>query len=395
LLLRTVFEPTASFIRTHTHTQLPNPPHLSRGALATNADKEAVAALVSALEAAGRQSSSGSSSGSSGGGSPEGNGSGATSAAAAAPSGLLDGRWELLYANTEAFRNSPFFASFSNVVSGLADVAGLSGTIDVPNGALADAIFAFTDAIPGATIGAAYQIITPGALVSEVDLSVFPGLRGTVVTRSRLERPATAGGAGGAPQVLELFVESTRVERSNFSPLLDQVSVPVEQLVSGAEGHGVGWCCEGVPGAAALSGRGGHAGYITGVGGAVCCAVGTAQGARRGVCGSSRQLLLTPAAGKTQVCCWVQFVGPLPSAHASTPTTHAHTHMRACVYMHTHLRVHMYKHTPTRLYKTPMHTQIERLRGSEAARVTYEVTFLDQNLRVTRCGSQLLVHRRA
>lgn len=49
------------------------------------------------------------------------------------------------------------------------------------------AIFAFTDAIPGAEIGAAFQDLSlPGcSLVSEVDLVVFPGLRGTVVTNSR------------------------------------------------------------------------------------------------------------------------------------------------------------------------------------------------------------------
>jgi hypothetical protein len=35
------------------------------------------------------------------------------------------------------------------------------------------------------------------------------------------------------------------------------------------------------------------------------------------------------------------------------------------------------------------------VRGSNAARVVYEVTYLDAGLRVTRCGRQLLVHRRA
>lgn len=89
--------------------------------------------------------------------------------------------------------------------------------------------------------------------MSEVDLSVFPGLRGAVVTTSRCAlAPGGAGadsfssygdgygagyGAGGAeaaeapPLRLELTVESTRVERSTFSPLLDSIAVPVERLV--------------------------------------------------------------------------------------------------------------------------------------------------------------------
>jgi hypothetical protein len=50
----------------------------------------------------------------------------------------LEGRWELLYANTEAFRSSPFFLAFASLV----EAAG-------GNKQVSDAIFAFTDAIPG------------------------------------------------------------------------------------------------------------------------------------------------------------------------------------------------------------------------------------------------------
>lgn len=57
----------------------------------------------------------------------------------------------------------------------------------VQDRALASNIFAFTDAIPGATIGSAFQTFAfdgayTGTLVSEVSLSVWPGLSGTVVT---------------------------------------------------------------------------------------------------------------------------------------------------------------------------------------------------------------------
>jgi hypothetical protein len=50
------------------------------------------------------------------------------------------------------------------------------------------AIFAFTDSIPGADVGRAVQVIDVAAssLVSEVDLTIFPGISGTVVTESSL-----------------------------------------------------------------------------------------------------------------------------------------------------------------------------------------------------------------
>ena len=51
---------------------------------------------------------------------------------------------------------------------------------------------------------------------------------------------------------------------------------------------------------------------------------------------------------------------------------------------------------PTRYDALPRpDLQIERVRGSDAARVVYEVTYLDANLRITRCGRQLMIHRRA
>lgn len=46
------------------------------------------------------------------------------------------------------------------------------------------AIFAFTDAIPGADIGRAVQTIDLASctLTSKVDMTVFPNIRGVVVT---------------------------------------------------------------------------------------------------------------------------------------------------------------------------------------------------------------------
>ena len=84
---------------------------------------------------------------------------------------------------------SPFFPAFQN------------GLVQHPQ--LAEAIFAFTDAIPGAEIGAALQTVSllSNSLTSEVDMTVFPGITGTVVTSSRLTvgvgLRAGAKGAGG------------------------------------------------------------------------------------------------------------------------------------------------------------------------------------------------------
>ena len=75
--------------------------------------------------------------------------------------------------HTVLSRSSPFFWAFQQ---------GLVGDIDI-----AGAIFAFTDSIPGAKVGQAVQTVNlaAGSLVSEVKLSVFPGLSGTVVTQCR------------------------------------------------------------------------------------------------------------------------------------------------------------------------------------------------------------------
>jgi hypothetical protein len=61
------------------------------------------------------------------------------------------------------------------------------------------------------------------------DRTTCPAPRFPSPSRAQLE-PATPEG----PLVLGLTVDSTRVERSNFSPFLDALAVPVEQLVGGA-----------------------------------------------------------------------------------------------------------------------------------------------------------------
>ncbi len=69
-----------------------------------------------------------------------------------------------------------------------------------------------------------------GKLISEVDLEVFPAIRGTVVTTSSVtpEEPGS----------LVVTVESTRVANSNVLPFIDTVSVPVRELVEAVRGPG-------------------------------------------------------------------------------------------------------------------------------------------------------------
>jgi hypothetical protein len=42
----------------------------------------------------------------------------------------------------------------------------------------------------------------------------------------------------------------------------------------------------------------------------------------------------------------------------------------------------------------PVEQLMEAVRGAGVTRVIYDVTFVDDSLRVTRCGDQLMVHRR-
>lgn len=126
----------------------------------------------------------------------------------------LEGRWQLVYSSVEQFRSSPFFWAFQE---------GL-----VNNRAIASAIFAFTDSIPGARVGEAYQTLSfsssgAGRLLSEVKLEVFPGLTGFVVTDCAIQSLDAAG-------TLSLTVESTRVADTNIMQVRIALTNCVVQL---------------------------------------------------------------------------------------------------------------------------------------------------------------------
>ena len=67
--------------------------------------------------------------------------------------------------------------------------------------------------------------------MSEVDLSVFPNIKGTVVTTSSIA-------PGNTPTELEIGVQNTRVAGSNtiFSAITDNVTVPVDGIFAQLRG---------------------------------------------------------------------------------------------------------------------------------------------------------------
>ncbi|CAM9577677.1 unnamed protein product [Choristocarpus tenellus] len=71
------------------------------------------------------------------------------------------GAWMLVYSSSQAFRSSPFFATFQALI-------GKDG--------LAERIFTFTDGFPNAKIGQARQIVDGEnmQLVSRVEMSLWP-----------------------------------------------------------------------------------------------------------------------------------------------------------------------------------------------------------------------------
>jgi len=138
-------------------------------------------------------------------------------------SGLLSGEWELLYANQDVTRSSPFFWAFRKAV---------------PN--QADQIFQITDAIPAPikAVGPVNQQIDwdsttqTGRLVSRVKVATLGGLATSIMTT----RAAITGlqGVDG----LTLKIETTKPEQSTlvktvFGPLGDVVNENAPAFPSG------------------------------------------------------------------------------------------------------------------------------------------------------------------
>lgn len=135
-----------------------------------------------------------------------------------------EGTWRLVYSSVEPFRSSPFFAAFQSFV----------GSEDV-----ASAVFRLTASLPVAgssgALGAVTQRVSlasgQGRLVSEVSLSLYGAVSGTVVTEARLRREET-----DPRGTLRCVVESTRVTGSSLPFALDSLAAPVEAAFAALKG---------------------------------------------------------------------------------------------------------------------------------------------------------------
>lgn len=181
---------------------------LDRGAIATSNDRYEVASFVETLEELQLAATY----------TPPGDSVDDEKPTYADVTGRVQGKWELLYSSVEQFRSSPFFWAFQE---GLVQSRDLSAEV-----------FKFTDSIPGAHIGTAYQTISfdTGKLISEVDMVVFPGLRGTVVTACDIQAEP--------PNKLSVTVVNTRVANANLLPFIDTVTVPVKEIIEAIRGAG-------------------------------------------------------------------------------------------------------------------------------------------------------------
>lgn len=188
---------------------------LDRGALATPRDASRVDALARELER--------------------------LAPATKQPVSELAGRWRLAYISTPAvFRQSPFFDAFVAAVG---------------NRDAAEAIFKFTNELPMARVGSAWQRIeltttanigeetaTTGRLVSEVDLAVgelpfFRGLAGVVESSVTIDRVDEE--TSDCHYRLSMTMSQTRVTNSLFSPFGGEAIVaPVERALEAVRGPG-------------------------------------------------------------------------------------------------------------------------------------------------------------
>jgi len=119
--------------------------------------------------------------------------------------GLIAGKWELVYSPEDVTRSSPFFWAFSEAFPDTADQ-----------------VFAITDAIPAPIkeVGPAYQTIelsengTTGKLVSRIKVATLNGFATSIMT-TRAEITGIVGVDG-----LKLQIESTKPEDSTAIKML-------------------------------------------------------------------------------------------------------------------------------------------------------------------------------
>jgi hypothetical protein len=119
-----------------------------------------------------------------------------------------------VYASTrETFRSSIFFWAFKQSFVGREDMA--------------EAIFWVTGALPGVTVGRVDHVLTAEEFRSEVELEIWPGLRGVVVSTGTLVEPVVYGDEMDS----EVLVGTTRVLESNYLPVPAVWGAPVGRVL--------------------------------------------------------------------------------------------------------------------------------------------------------------------
>lgn len=137
----------------------------------------------------------------------------------------VTGTFRLVYASTrEPFRSSIFFWAFKQALSvsrvAEATVAG---------------IFEVTGALPGVASRSIVHEISEREVRSVVDLDIYPGLRGDVVSTGRLEKPLVYDRGAREQRVR---VETTRVVNSNYVPVPAVWAAPVGRILDTVGGSG-------------------------------------------------------------------------------------------------------------------------------------------------------------
>jgi hypothetical protein len=123
----------------------------------------------------------------------------------------LEGKWELVFANDDVTRSSPFFWAFRQSLEEFKDPNPL-----MKGNTIAESLFLVTDSIPFRTIGDAYQIFTGEDMRSEVTVDLQAAGQSIMTTRSTWQ--------WFQDRFLEVTVATTAVEQSTlgqFLPLMD------------------------------------------------------------------------------------------------------------------------------------------------------------------------------
>ena len=129
---------------------------------------------------------------------------------------LLMGQWDLLWADDDKSRSSPFFWAFTKATRDMKDPIGLIGPEK-----LSESIFKITDSIPFKSIGKASQMFNDNVLKSEVEVDVGLPLAGFIAfASSKMTTSSKFFIDPNEPDIVEITVEKTQVLHSTIEKLV-------------------------------------------------------------------------------------------------------------------------------------------------------------------------------